>query len=142
MVYTGQKWETDARGVMMRYAREVARDVQRVAFAIEDLDKRKEALKKALACESCSRLESMVKLCQSELGICIEANVLNTNPMLFNVQNGTLNLVTGELQAHSALDLISNISPVRYDKTAKCLSLIHISEPTRLGMISYAVFCL
>src|SRR5450756_1051214 len=24
----------------------------------------------------------------------------------------------------------------------QCLSLIHISEPTRLGMISYAVFCL
>src|SRR5659263_742519 len=24
----------------------------------------------------------------------------------------------------------------------RCLSLIHISEPTRLGMISYAVFCL
>src|SRR5450756_2403256 len=26
--------------------------------------------------------------------------------------------------------------------TANALSLIHISEPTRLGMISYAVFCL
>src|SRR5665648_1094142 len=26
--------------------------------------------------------------------------------------------------------------------TALSLSLIHISEPTRLGMISYAVFCL
>src|SRR5450756_2109759 len=26
--------------------------------------------------------------------------------------------------------------------TRLCLSLIHISEPTRLGMISYAVFCL
>ena len=26
--------------------------------------------------------------------------------------------------------------------TAAILSLIHISEPTRLGMISYAVFCL
>src|SRR5450756_1967862 len=26
--------------------------------------------------------------------------------------------------------------------TAGALSLIHISEPTRLGMISYAVFCL
>src|SRR5659263_714886 len=25
---------------------------------------------------------------------------------------------------------------------ARILSLIHISEPTRLGMISYAVFCL
>src|SRR5450759_206857 len=27
-------------------------------------------------------------------------------------------------------------------KTVEGLSLIHISEPTRLGMISYAVFCL
>src|SRR5665648_118792 len=27
------------------------------------------------------------------------------------------------------------------DETAERLSLIHISEPTRLGMISYAVFC-
>src|SRR5450759_4998433 len=27
-------------------------------------------------------------------------------------------------------------------KTGLYLSLIHISEPTRLGMISYAVFCL
>src|SRR5450756_1094744 len=28
------------------------------------------------------------------------------------------------------------------DAYAMCLSLIHISEPTRLGMNSYAVFCL
>ena len=27
-------------------------------------------------------------------------------------------------------------------RTGRYLSLIHISEPTRLGMISYAVFCL
>jgi len=135
MVYTGKKWEIDTKGVLMRYAREVARDVQRAAFAIEDLDKRKEALKKALACESCSRLESMVKLCQSELGICIEANVLNTNPMLFNVQNGTLNLVTGELQAHSALDLISNISPVRYDKSAKCPAFLEFISTIMSGNI-------
>src|SRR5450759_1247621 len=27
------------------------------------------------------------------------------------------------------------------DHAHACLSLIHISEPTRLGMISYAVFC-
>src|SRR5450756_1971652 len=28
------------------------------------------------------------------------------------------------------------------NQTAQAVSLIHISEPTRLGMISYAVFCL
>ena len=35
------------------------------------------------------------------------------------------------------------IWPSRYhDPVTHELSLIHISEPTRLGMISYAVFCL
>src|SRR5450759_4555806 len=29
----------------------------------------------------------------------------------------------------------------RVNRSESCLSLIHISEPTRLGMISYAVFC-
>jgi putative DNA primase/helicase len=120
MVYTGKKWELDTNGVMMRYARVVAKDIQHEALDIEDLDKRKFALGKALACESCARLESMVKLCQSEEGVCIEVNNLNTNIMLFNVQNGTLNLVTGKLQGHSELDLISNISPIKYDKDAKC----------------------
>src|SRR5450756_3127049 len=32
--------------------------------------------------------------------------------------------------------------PNVWDRTPYDLSLIHISEPTRLGMISYAVFCL
>src|SRR5450756_2928886 len=37
----------------------------------------------------------------------------------------------------------SGISPLGCNVgTVECLSLIHISEPTRLGMISYAVFCL
>eukprot|EP00825_Cyclidium_porcatum_P036232 TRINITY_DN3813_c0_g1_i1.p3 TRINITY_DN3813_c0_g1~~TRINITY_DN3813_c0_g1_i1.p3 ORF type:complete len:111 (+),score=19.25 TRINITY_DN3813_c0_g1_i1:133-465(+) len=41
---------------------------------------------------------------------------------------------------------IPSVSPSKRSKltslTALNLSLIHISEPTRLGMISYAVFCL
>src|SRR5665648_1223784 len=31
---------------------------------------------------------------------------------------------------------------IKHSLTVLMLSLIHISEPTRLGMISYAVFCL
>src|SRR5450756_1822573 len=36
----------------------------------------------------------------------------------------------------------ANNATILDDSTASPLSLIHISEPTRLGMISYAVFCL
>src|SRR5450756_1331073 len=38
--------------------------------------------------------------------------------------------------------LIKDFVPVAGVATVPHLSLIHISEPTRLGMISYAVFCL
>src|SRR5450756_819999 len=37
---------------------------------------------------------------------------------------------------------IGDASPTNVAPMMKPLSLIHISEPTRLGMISYAVFCL
>src|SRR5450756_476449 len=40
--------------------------------------------------------------------------------------------------AELSLKLGIQVSP----RTVRKLSLIHISEPTRLGMISYAVFCL
>ena len=38
--------------------------------------------------------------------------------------------------------LAESMASIEGDRVALRLSLIHISEPTRLGMIAYAVFCL
>src|SRR5665648_1082703 len=40
------------------------------------------------------------------------------------------------------LEEYMNLVVFYQERTFSQLSLIHISEPTRLGMISYAVFCL
>src|SRR5450756_487469 len=48
--------------------------------------------------------------------------------------------VEGHKRAHNAI--IKEMELDRVKSTLTHLSLIHISEPTRLGMISYAVFCL
>ena len=42
----------------------------------------------------------------------------------------------------AVMELIPRITALFIDGLKPILSLIHISEPTRLGMISYAVFCL
>src|SRR5665648_44993 len=42
----------------------------------------------------------------------------------------------------SGISVISCVSDIPVYPALNTLSLIHISEPTRLGMISYAVFCL
>src|SRR5665648_973291 len=39
------------------------------------------------------------------------------------------------------VELARRIDAGQFARSVALLSLIHISEPTRLGMISYAVFC-
>jgi len=51
-------------------------------------------------------------------------------------QAEALDKLLAELNLHLDAVLVLNVP------TEELLSLIHISEPTRLGMISYAVFCL
>ena len=46
-------------------------------------------------------------------------------------------LIATRMPTEEMLPIIDTMDKVGYH-----LSLIHISEPTRLGMISYAVFCL
>src|SRR5659263_76896 len=45
-------------------------------------------------------------------------------------------------EAHFARQHIEPVGDIEKSSIFGDLSLIHISEPTRLGMISYAVFCL
>ena len=40
------------------------------------------------------------------------------------------------------MELMKVLKNIHKGRDVQVLSLIHISEPTRLGMISYAVFCL
>jgi len=46
--------------------------------------------------------------------------VFDRDKFLLNCQNGTLNLKTFELQAHSAADMITKMANVKYDTKARC----------------------
>jgi len=120
MVYNGAVWETDSTGQIYRFAREVVKKLQADALNIEDHDDKVAAMSAALRCESMPKLKAMVELCISELGVCINNTAFDSNPMLFNVQNGTIDLKTGKLHPHNALDYISKISPINFDPKGKC----------------------
>src|SRR5450759_237679 len=62
-----------------------------------------------------------------------------TTNLARNSPGSTVRMELVEIERSVAIRLIVD---GRGDDTIHVLSLIHISEPTRLGMISYAVFCL
>lgn len=64
---------------------------------------------------SYNRIVSVAKLCKSDDRIWIDSQNLDTDPMLFNCPNGTLNLITGKLQDHSREDFITRLGGVDYD---------------------------
>src|SRR5450756_2730310 len=65
---------------------------------------------------------------------------LGAGPCVINVSNGAVLEVYPSVQGAAAITKTGGGHLHFYG--ANTLSLIHISEPTRLGMISYAVFCL
>ena len=53
-----------------------------------------------------------------------------------------IELTTEELKLRFSDNIFGRISETADELGLECLSLIHISEPTRQEAISYAVFCL
>ena len=62
----------------------------------------------------------MVVVAQTEPGVLVSLEELDTDPLLLNVKNGTIDLETGELLEPDPRDLITKQAPVTYDPDATC----------------------
>jgi len=93
----------------------------RAAADSERYSEQSEEVKKwARTSQMRQRLEAMVVLAQSELAVVARPDAFDRDPLLFNCDNGTIDLRTGELRQHERGDLITKISPVAYDPAATC----------------------
>ena len=61
----------------------------------------------------------MVELARSRPGVPVRPEEMDSDPWLFNAFNGTVDLRTGDLQAHGPQDLITKLAPVQYDPEAR-----------------------
>lgn len=65
-------------------------------------------------------LDEILYIARSEPGMSIDVGKLDGDPMLFNCKNGTIDLKTGTMRKHARSDMLTKISPVRYDPDAPC----------------------
>lgn len=117
LVYTGVRWERDDAGKIHRLAKATVRAMYQEAGEAEDEKKRKALADHAKRSEAEARIRAMLELAKSEEPV--RSEELDARPWFLNVQNGTIDLRTGELRQHRQEDLITKLAPVDYDPEAK-----------------------
>ncbi len=116
--WDGARWCEDAKGLRVQ-AR--AKDTALSIFdEVKTTDRRDELFKHAKRSQSRQAIESMVTLARSEPGVLMRITDFDTNPMLLNVTNGTVDLGTGELQRHKREHYITRVTPIEYIPGAQC----------------------
>lgn len=105
---------------MIEFAKQTVRALYAEAASVEDEATRTSLAKWARYSEKQCEIMAMVNLARSDRSVVIDPDQLDSDPYLFNVQNGTLDLRTGQLRQHEPADLITKLTPVEYDIAAGC----------------------
>lgn len=121
LVWDGRRWAPDATREVQRRAEDVVKDILAAAQAAadeqEDLDK---LTKHAVRTASQGKRRDLLETVKHQSDIVITPEALDASPWLLNVQNGTLDLRTGQLRPHDRRDLLTKLAPVTFDPAADC----------------------
>lgn len=119
LVYDGQRWNPKAGGHEVRKAVvQLARQIRAEALKPENVDRRETIEKYARSLESSTKISNVLREAQAEMVHYGEE--FDSDLMLFNCRNGTIDLRTGKLLPHCAKHMISHLAPVEVDRDAKC----------------------
>lgn len=122
MVWDGKRWSRDVSkdaSSVMWFAIRTVRAIGAEASTVEKDEDRIKLLSHAKASEAAYRIQQMVKLAQSLPEVQATPEMFDTDPYLFNVANGTIDLRTGNLLYHCKEDYITLLAPVEYDPDAR-----------------------
>jgi len=120
IVWTGKIWKMDSGALIHTKGLEMVRNIYDELLKTADFRERIEIERYAMLSESVRRREAFVKAASWIPGLNIATDDLDTNPWLLNVNNGTIDVLTGEFRDYRQDDLITKIAKVDYDPNADC----------------------
>jgi putative DNA primase/helicase len=118
LFWDGKRWAIDDVLKIHQMAKDTIRIMYKEASEEHDEGKRKNLAQHAFKCESMFKIKAMLEVAKSD--IAVKHDLFDRNPWLLNVDNGTLNLRTGELLPHIRENYITKVAPVEYDPMAEC----------------------
>ena len=118
LVWDGARWKVDDTRAIHRKAKDTVRRIYAEAGEADDPKDREEIASHAGKSESNQRINAMLERARADVAILPDD--LDTDPWLFNVQNGTIDLRTGTIRPHNRTDLITKVAPFNHDSEATC----------------------
>ncbi len=116
-VYDGRMWNADVGDLrVMELCKNLADQLAVYALSIEDEQKRQEYLKFVGHWQRRNYRETILKDAASVYPM--EISAFDSDPLLFNCLNGTLDLRTRQFRPHAPSDLLSMMAGVKYDPDA------------------------
>jgi putative DNA primase/helicase len=125
MVFDAGRWTDDCKRRISNLAKKTARMVFAAAADLPDETEEEQTFKRtveqfARKSESARGRRDAVDCLSAEQGnIQVSEIELDSDPLLLNVLNGTIDLKTGALREHRKRDLISKLIPIEYPRTAE-----------------------
>jgi|GEM_PF-1418905 len=116
LVWDGRRWADDETGAIVRAAKQSAEGMWAEIPRAED---KKAAARWAAQSQNAGRIDATVKLAQTEEAITVRIAELDADPWALNVQNGIVDLRTGELAAHGREHLMTKIAGAQYYRGAR-----------------------
>ena len=117
-IWDGKRWALDDSGEVVRKAKAFTSEILARAAAESNHEKRLKLINQAKQLQAEGKLSSMISLARSELPISMD--LLDADPWLLNLNNGTLNLRTSELHEHRREDYITKFTAIDYIEGAEC----------------------
>jgi putative DNA primase/helicase len=129
--WDGRRYAPKAEAELTRRAIATVRTMYHEAAGIADEKARTLFLAHIRKSESEPELRRMVTLAQSHaLAHVSEAAAFDADPMLFNVQNGTVDLRDGSLRPHRREDMLTKVAGCAFDAEAACPTWLRFLETT------------
>lgn len=119
LVWDGVRWAEDVTGKVDRMAKAVTDRLLAEAQEDTEPERRKALVDHWRRSQSAQRVAAMIELARTEPGIPVTVDQLDRDPWKLNVQNGVVDLQTGELHPHNPDDLHTKLCPVEYDPEAE-----------------------
>ncbi len=113
--WNGIRWAKDPGGsVAAQQAMATVRGILHEAEACEDSEIRKAILGWARKSEAAERLSAVLRVARSLQDVVVKATAFDTDPWILNVENGILDLRSGDLKSHARGAMCSALAPVRF----------------------------